>query len=1152
MNLITVIDKTKEIEHYDTLFDYNNKLFKVYKCENKIRLGPNIDGGYIICDINTNYDCYISAGIAYNDDFSLHFINKYNIDKNNSFGFDGTVNSLPNNLDNKMTFIKKNIGSINNDTTSNLENLFEKYNNIFLKMDIEGSEWEWLLSTNENNLNKISQFVVEFHGITNTSWHNNLTFDDFNCNRNQKINCLEKLTKTHYLVHAHGNNADRIAYNGIPNVIELMYINKKYFNKIPELNTQSLPIEGLDLPNEISCPDVDLNFYPFVNISKENPFLIDILDKDDYTRDDYINIQNQLNNKNIYPIINSLYTEKNNFYQLSDFNSRISRGITQKIIDINNTELPIKKIYKIGNGGNNRECFVCCTPFTHILNGSENKSRFIASQQIIKSLEEVGFNGFFYLFNGGFPNPTGAEMKYAGVPYCFKIFMMLEAYKLGFDKVIWIDSGCYAINNPKPLFDILYNYNTVIKKITGNNNYDAMVLENTIRILNQNNKCDLHCASYIETIVFGLDMKSEIIKELIKEYYDMVKLGWPFFSIFPEEIVLSSLFNKPKFKSILHYEDNLNKLNIHEKRMDEELARNLGYFFHHKEYKSNRNENNCIITFDNNGGRFGNQLFCYILCKLFTIKFGHKYVSRDTITDNNYITINEENIHYYLENNDIQNKNIILNGFFQKSELFINYREEIIKLIYDVNNNDYWKYNNINYYVKDYLINSKHNIDLKLDDIVVSLRLNDFIQYPCKTSDIIPPEYYIEILEKMKINNKNVYIVCDKLIYDWEFKYIEFFKKWNPILIQESLIHDIALMRDCNILIHSNSSLCWIISFLSNKSTRIIPYTPKIYINQNQSLNKISNNDVLNYITPLDHDEVHNLDVNDVSILPLSFCVPDECIVDSIPEKTCLLASLIPGVMSTYIFDKYKEKEYNEMYRTSRFAITKMKGGWDCLRHYEILMNGCIPLFENLKECPKYTLTTYPKDLNDEAYELYNNWIENEENIEKYNTLCLKYLDHTKKNCSTTSTTNYFLKNIKNSDKINDENKLNIIETKKMPSIFSRVRGSTCGFTYSKKIGSNNNGNISIDIMEDEIWFINHLVSYESPRHYYHIISVFDSSMNLLRYSAPFKFEGDPIEYCLSIIVEDDRVLINYSTWDRTTRIGIYDKKYIDSIVKYN
>jgi hypothetical protein len=65
------------------------------------------------------------------------------------------------------------------------------------------------------------------------------------------------------------------------------------------------------------------------------------------------------------------------------------------------------------------------------------------------------------------------------------------------------------------------------------------------------------------------------------------------------------------------------------------------------------------------------------------------------------------------------------------------------------------------------------------------------------------------------------------------------------------------------------------------------------------------------------------------------------------------------------------------------------------------------------------------------------------------------------------------------------------------------------------------------------------------------MISVFDSNMNLLRYSAPFKFEGEPIEYCLSIIVEHERVLINYSVWDRTTKIGVYDKKYIDSLLIY-
>jgi len=115
--------------------------------------------------------------------------------------------------------------------------------------------------------------------------------------------------------------------------------------------------------------------------------------------------------------------------------------------------------------------------------------------------------------------------------------------------------------------------------------------------------------------------------------------------------------------------------------------------------------------------------------------------------------------------------------------------------------------------------------------------------------------------------------------------------------------------------------------------------------------------------------------------------------------------------------------------------------------------------------------------------------------------------------------------------KINEQNELYLVEEKQMPLLFTRARGSTCGFEY-----------------QDEIWFIQHYVSYESPRYYYHIISVFDKKMKLLRYSAPFQFDKTPIEFCLSILVEDDRILINYSNWDRTTRIGIYDKIYIESL----
>ena len=135
--------------------------------------------------------------------------------------------------------------------------------------------------------------------------------------------------------------------------------------------------------------------------------------------------------------------------------------------------------------------------------------------------------------------------------------------------------------------------------------------------------------------------------------------------------------------------------------------------------------------------------------------------------------------------------------------------------------------------------------------------------------------------------------------------------------------------------------------------------------------------------------------------------------------------------------------------------------------------------------------------------------------------------------------------------KIDQEtNLLNLIDSKDMPLIFSHARGSTCGYKYMKKVSVCDNC-ISMRMEETEIWFVLHLVSYEQPRHYYHMFAIFDYSMNLLRYSAPFKFDGEPIEYCLSLVVEDERVLINYSNWDRTTTIGVYDKKYIDSLIKY-
>lgn len=54
------------------------------------------------------------------------------------------------------------------------------------------------------------------------------------------------------------------------------------------------------------------------------------------------------------------------------------------------------------------------------------------------------------------------------------------------------------------------------------------------------------------------------------------------------------------------------------------------------------------------------------------------------------------------------------------------------------------------------------------------------------------------------------------------------------------------------------------------------------------------------------------------------------------------------GDKSNYRYGPDDEAAYHKMYQNSLFALTKKKGGWDCLRHYEILANGCIPIFETL------------------------------------------------------------------------------------------------------------------------------------------------------------------------------------------------------------
>lgn len=140
---------------------------------------------------------------------------------------------------------------------------------------------------------------------------------------------------------------------------------------------------------------------------------------------------------------------------------------------------------------------------------------------------------------------------------------------------------------------------------------------------------------------------------------------------------------------------------------------------------------------------------------------------------------------------------------------------------------------------------------------------------------------------------------------------------------------------------------------------------------------------------------------------PISFSIPEEKIVDPkqvLPNKTQLFANIVPGKLSTYVYNN--EKEYYMDYQNSYFAWTKKKAGWDCLRHYEILANGCIPWFEDIDNIPSNTMVHFPKEILKQVYaeDLYNNF-----NLDRYTYFSNMLHKWTMEHLTTASMARYIL-----------------------------------------------------------------------------------------------------------------------------------------------
>ena len=106
------------------------------------------------------------------------------------------------------------------------------------------------------------------------------------------------------------------------------------------------------------------------------------------------------------------------------------------------------------------------------------------------------------------------------------------------------------------------------------------------------------------------------------------------------------------------------------------------------------------------------------------------------------------------------------------------------------------------------------------------------------------------------------------------------------------------------------------------------------------------------------------------SMHPLTFGIPAKHVQDVVQPKGRELSTVVPGDWSTYAYMPREdqtpqqrsqlERDYYIDMQRSFFGLTWKKGGWDCLRHLELLASGCLPLFTDIARAPRGVLALYP------------------------------------------------------------------------------------------------------------------------------------------------------------------------------------------------
>jgi len=219
-----------------------------------IRVGGDGDGGYLVPDDLKGISTCFSPGVSESAFFEEDLAEKFSIESHLA---DYSVDGPPNGFSPK-TFTKKFVGAASKDEFVSMDDWLKSSVSIkensdwILQMDIEGSEYESLLSISNANLQKFRIIVLEIHGIQEWAFpaHFKIVRSFF-----------EKLLQEFSVVHIHPNNCcGLINISGVdcPKTFEMTLFRKDRF---VDSDTFAVLPHPLDRPNVNSNSEIYLSWF---------------------------------------------------------------------------------------------------------------------------------------------------------------------------------------------------------------------------------------------------------------------------------------------------------------------------------------------------------------------------------------------------------------------------------------------------------------------------------------------------------------------------------------------------------------------------------------------------------------------------------------------------------------------------------------------------------------------------------------------------------------------------------------------------------------------------------------------------------------------------------------------------------------------------